>query len=81
MTIDQMFNQSGVLALLGMSVVFCFLIILIAVISMAGRFIHSLGLDRDLSAKTVTAPVTGGIDGAVVAAISGALKAHRKQRR
>ncbi|MDR3357101.1 MAG: OadG family protein [Spirochaetaceae bacterium] len=80
MTIAQMFNQSGVLALLGMTVVFSFLVIMIVVISMAGNFIHAAGLDRDLSAKTAPAgnAVQTGPDGAIVAAITGALKAHLK---
>ena len=81
MTIAQMFNQSGVLALLGMSVVFTFLIILVVVISVAGRIIHALGLDKDLSAKPAPAvnAVIGGVDGAVVAAITAAVKAYRKE--
>jgi oxaloacetate decarboxylase gamma subunit len=81
MTIAQMFNQSGVLALLGMSVVFGFLIILVVVITVAGRIIHAAGLDKELSVKPAPAAnvVSGGVDGAVVAAISAALKAHRKE--
>ena len=81
MTIAQMFNQSGVLALLGMSVVFGFLVILIVVVSLAGRIIHKLGLDKDLSAKPAPAvnAVSGGADGAVVAAITAAVRAYRKE--
>jgi oxaloacetate decarboxylase gamma subunit len=75
MTIAQMFNQSGVLALLGMSVVFGFLIIMIVVITLAGRFIHALGLDKDVSAKP--APESSAVSGAVTAAISAAVKAYR----
>jgi oxaloacetate decarboxylase gamma subunit len=81
MTIAQMLNQSGVLALLGMSVVFAFLVIMIVVISMAGRLIHALCLDKDLSAKIAPAGSVGSgvMDGAVVAAITAAVKAHRKK--
>ncbi|MDR0684626.1 MAG: OadG family protein [Spirochaetaceae bacterium] len=82
MTIAQMFNQSGVLALLGMSVVFGFLIILVVVISVAGRIIHALGLDKELSAAPAVNAVSGGaggVDGAVVAAITAAVKAYRKE--
>jgi oxaloacetate decarboxylase gamma subunit len=81
MTIAQMFNQSGVLALLGMSVVFGFLVILIVVVSLAGRAIHALGLDREQTVKPAPAvnAVSGGVDGAVVAAITAAVKAHCKE--
>jgi oxaloacetate decarboxylase gamma subunit len=82
MTIAQMFNQSGVLALLGMGVVFSFLIILIVVISATGRIIHSLGLDKEAvtggkAAALSTPPV--GIDGQIVAAITAAVKTYRKE--
>ena len=79
MTIAQMFNQSGVLALLGMSVVFGFLIVMVVVISVAGRIIHALGLDRELSATPAVNAVSGGVDGLVVAAITAAVKAYRKE--
>jgi oxaloacetate decarboxylase gamma subunit len=78
-----MFNQSGVLALLGMSVVFGFLIIMIVVITLAGRFIHALGLDKDLSAKPAheAGVVSDGADGAITAAITAAVKVYRASRR
>jgi oxaloacetate decarboxylase gamma subunit len=79
----QMFTQSGALAVLGMSVVFGFLIILTIVINMAGQIIHALGSDKDAQ----TAPSVGksakttpdGIDNAVVAAITAAVKARRNE--
>ncbi|MDR2803034.1 MAG: OadG family protein [Treponema sp.] len=81
MTIAQMFGQSGALALLGMAVVFGFLTILIVVISLTGRVIHALGLDKEAVTGNKAAAVNavpGGIDGTIVAAITGAVKTYRK---
>jgi oxaloacetate decarboxylase gamma subunit len=76
MTIAEMFGQSGVLMLLGMAVVFLFLIILVAAITVAGRLIHAAGWDRDAAAAART--VSTDVDGAVVAAITAAVTAYRK---
>ncbi|MDR0410122.1 MAG: OadG family protein [Spirochaetaceae bacterium] len=83
MTITEMFNQSGALALLGMSVVFSFLVVLIAAISAAGRLIHALGLDKDAidapSAGQTAKAAPGSLDNAVVAAITAAIKSRRSE--
>ena len=50
MTIVEMLEQSAVLTLLGMGVVFGFLVIMIISITLAGKFIHALGLDKDVMA-------------------------------
>jgi oxaloacetate decarboxylase gamma subunit len=91
MTILEMFGQSGVLMLLGMAVVFLFLIILVVAITLAGRVIHAAGWDKE--AATVSsggANEAGGTlprsgfrvqaqpAGAVVAAITAAVTAHKK---
>jgi oxaloacetate decarboxylase gamma subunit len=82
MTIADMLGQSGVLTVLGMGIVFLFLIILIIAVTLAGKVIHSLGWDKDVleSAKTpAPASVSGGSNhAAVTAAISAAVTEYRK---
>jgi oxaloacetate decarboxylase gamma subunit len=79
----EMFTQSGALAMLGMGVVFGFLIILIVIISMTGQVINILGLDKNAQTEppvvqsVKTAPIC--IDGVVVAAITAAVKARRNE--
>jgi oxaloacetate decarboxylase gamma subunit len=76
-----MLEQSGVLTLLGMGIVFGFLVILIVCVTLVGKFIHALGADKD-----VTAPKAGVSPGgtanagnaAVTAAISAAVTEYRK---
>jgi oxaloacetate decarboxylase gamma subunit len=84
MTIMQMLGQSGVLSLLGMSVVFGFLIIMIISITVVGKIIHALGLDKDAApAKAAVAPPASGNgvsrnEASVTAAISAAVNEYRK---
>jgi oxaloacetate decarboxylase gamma subunit len=72
MTIIDMLGQSGVLTLLGMGVVFGFLIIMVISITVVGKFIRVLGLDKDISASS---PVLVAVsdNAAVTAAISAAV--------
>ncbi|MDR1929887.1 MAG: OadG family protein, partial [Treponema sp.] len=79
MTIADMLGQSGILTLLGMGVVFGFLIILVVAVTLVGKIIHALGADRDIAA-----PAAGGSSGggavkttAVAAAITAALVEYR----
>jgi oxaloacetate decarboxylase gamma subunit len=86
MTIADMFGQSVIVTLLGMGVVFSFLIILIIAITLAGKIIHAFGLDKDLQAKvSPTAPVIAAAPSvgtantaAVTAAIAAAVTDYRK---
>lgn len=80
MTIGQMLGQSGILTLLGMGVVFSFLIILILSMYLLHAVIHALKLDKaDPKPAAGAAPsASSGAaqkadDGAVVAAIAAAL--------
>ncbi|MDR0589062.1 MAG: OadG family protein [Spirochaetaceae bacterium] len=82
MTIAEMLEQSGVLTLLGMGIVSSFLVILIVCVSLVGKVIHALGMDKDK-----TAPIPGGAspsggasagNAAVTAAISAAITEYRK---
>jgi oxaloacetate decarboxylase gamma subunit len=79
MTIGQMFEQSGVLSLLGMGTVFGFLIILIISVTLVGKIIHALGLDKEETPARKPKSSTGGTaDAAVTAAITAAVTEYRK---
>jgi oxaloacetate decarboxylase gamma subunit len=82
MTIVEMLEQSGVLTLLGMGVVFGFLAILIICVTLVGKFIHAIGADKDLAppprASAGGAGAAGSGNGAVTAAISAAVAEYRK---
>lgn len=78
MTITEMLGQSGLLTLLGMSVVFSFIIILILCMKLLHAIVHALKLDKEEPAKTTTpvasTPVqSAGNDGAIIAAIAAAV--------
>jgi len=89
MTISEMLSQSGILTLLGMGVVFSFLIILILSMGLLRIFVRAFHLDKDLEKNGTSAsskPVSAGTapsvpsspvaadNGAVVAAIAAAIK-------
>jgi oxaloacetate decarboxylase gamma subunit len=78
----DMLEQSGVLTLLGMGVVFSFLVILILGVTLAGKCIHALGADKD--PERPARPVSGGgvrpDNAAVTAAISAAVNEYQKTR-
>ena len=77
MTITEMLGQSGLLTLLGMCVVFSFIIILIICMTILKAVIHALKLDKETPADTpkVSTPVASasGNDGAIIAAIAAAV--------
>jgi oxaloacetate decarboxylase gamma subunit len=76
MTIMDMLEQSGVLTLLGMGIVFGFLVILIVCVTLAGKFIHAVGADKDVSAPPrAPSPAQAGSSGGTAAAGNGALTA------
>ncbi|MDR2842983.1 MAG: OadG family protein [Spirochaetaceae bacterium] len=76
MTIEQMFGQCGVLVLLGMAVVFTFLILLVFAISGTGALVRALGWDKE--DKKTGGGTASGVDGNVVAAISAAIKTYKE---
>ncbi|HON14063.1 MAG TPA: OadG family protein [Treponema sp.] len=82
MTIAEMFGQSGVLTLLGMGVVFGFLIILVLFMNLVAWIIKALRWDIDAqegqSAQASPAAAAAGNSAAVVAAISAAVNEYRK---
>jgi Na+-transporting methylmalonyl-CoA/oxaloacetate decarboxylase gamma subunit len=74
MSIGEMFGQSAILALLGMSVVFAFLIILVWVVSLVKRLVMAMKWDGDV----IGAAAPAGQVGPAVAAASAAVSAYRK---
>jgi oxaloacetate decarboxylase gamma subunit len=80
MTIVEMLGQSGVLTLLGMGVVFGFLVIMVITINLAGKVVHALGLDKDAGLKTGSAAPASGHNAQVTAAVSAAVNEYRKEK-
>ncbi|MDR3170428.1 MAG: OadG family protein [Treponema sp.] len=83
MTIAEMLEQSGVLTLLGMGIVFGFLVVMIICMTLLGKAIHALGWDRDVQAKGAPAPIPVPVTGtpnnaAITAAISAAVIEYRR---
>ena len=80
MTIVEMLGQSGILTVLGMGVVFGFLIIMVFCVSIMGKVVQGLGADKDVNAP---AGGSGQVSGpakttAVTAAITAAVNEYRK---
>ena len=78
MTIFEMLGQSGVLTLLGMGIVFSFLVIMIIAITLTGKAIHALGWDKNVQPAAGAAARKPGNDAAVTAAIGAAVNEYRK---
>ncbi|MDR0386427.1 MAG: OadG family protein [Treponema sp.] len=79
MNILEMLEQSAILTVLGMAVVFIFLWIMIVCVNLAGKAIHKLGLDKDIQQPPAVsqAPRTGPSP-QVTAAIGAAVSEYRK---
>ena len=78
MTIMDMLGQSGTLSLLGMSVVFTFLFIMVIAVNLTGKIIHALGADKDVTQPPKPAAGTAAKSTAVAAAITAAVTEYRK---
>ncbi|MDR1469021.1 MAG: OadG family protein [Spirochaetaceae bacterium] len=79
MTIAEMLGQSGKMAVIGMGIVFSFLIILIVSVTLMGKIIRSLGLDADgTEVKSPGRPVGAASQAAIVAAIGAAVTQYRQ---
>lgn len=78
MNVEEMLGQSGILTLLGMGVVFSFLIIMIVCMYLLHAILHALKLDKDQPASSAQASSGAAAPAAdqkaVVAAIAAALK-------
>ncbi|MDR0375000.1 MAG: OadG family protein [Treponema sp.] len=49
MTIFEMLEQSAILTVLGMGVVFFFLWIMIICVNLTGKLVHKMGWDKDIA--------------------------------
>jgi len=79
MTIVKMLEQSGILTILGMGVVFGFLIIMVIVINLAGNFIKEKAAAPGQSNTAKPGFNAAASDsGQVTAAISAAVNEYRK---
>jgi oxaloacetate decarboxylase gamma subunit len=83
MTIVEMLGQSGVLTLLGLGVVFSFLVIMVVCISLAGKLIHAMGTDQVVAGPAAAPPPRSGSNAAngeaLTAAISAAVNEYQKK--
>lgn len=77
MTIEEMLGQSAILTVLGMCVVFAFLIVMIACMNILRVIVHASHLDEEAPKAEAAAPAAAAVDQkGVVAAIATAL--HNK---
>jgi len=84
MTIMEMLGQSGVLTVLGMGVVFSFLIILIFAITGVGKIINALKLNKELMPQALAAMPSASVSAngaSITAAISAAVTEYRKSNK
>jgi oxaloacetate decarboxylase gamma subunit len=79
MTITEMLGQSGRMAVIGVGIVFFFLITLIVTVSLMGKVIRLLGLDAEKAAvKSPGTSIGATNQAAIVAAIGAAVTQYRK---
>ena len=82
MTITDMLGQSAVLTVLGMGVVFGFLIIMVVCVSVMGKIIQGLGGNKAVEPAPSQAGIAGAADtgksAAVTAAIAAAVTQYQK---
>ncbi|MGP1458916.1 MAG: OadG family transporter subunit [Treponema sp.] len=85
MTISEMLGQSGLLTLLGMGVVFSFIIILIIFMQLLHILVRGLKLDKEPAKKTATIKNAGTAGsaaadtGSIIAAIAAAVRERQSQ--
>jgi oxaloacetate decarboxylase gamma subunit len=79
MTIAEMLEQSALLTLLGMSMVFSFLWIMIIGVTWVGKLVHALGLDKDVQPESETAKNASGSGAPEIAAIAAAITEYRSR--
>ena len=78
MTIMEMFGQSAVLTVLGMGVVFSFLVIMVISVTLTGKVINVLGLNKGPALAGVSAAPVPATSAQITAAISAAVNEYRK---
>lgn len=79
MTISEMFGQSGILTLLGMGVVFAFLVILIVFMKTVAAFVRARGWDGGTEVRRASpAAENAAVNPAIIAAVTAAVTEYRK---
>jgi oxaloacetate decarboxylase gamma subunit len=78
MTIPEMFTQSGALAVLGMTMVFGFLVIMVICVTLTGKVIHAIGADKEDGPAPQAVSTAASDSGVLTAVISAAVTEHRK---
>ncbi|MDR1106372.1 MAG: OadG family protein [Treponema sp.] len=78
MTIVEMLEQSTILTVLGMAIVFAFLWVMIICVFWVGKLIHALGMDKDIQAQKKEEPKRKALTPEVTAAISAAVTEYRE---
>jgi oxaloacetate decarboxylase gamma subunit len=82
MTIMEMLQQSVILTLLGMAIVFAFLWLMIVCVNWVGKLVHTMGLDKDIQPKNEAPKNPGGaVSPQTTAAISAAVTEYRNRER
>jgi oxaloacetate decarboxylase gamma subunit len=77
MTIITMLQQSAILTVLGMAVVFAFLWLMIVCVDKVGKLIHRLGWDKDIQ-EPQKGPPKKAVTPEIVSAVSAAVTEFRK---
>jgi oxaloacetate decarboxylase gamma subunit len=82
MTILEMLEQSAILTVLGMVIVFVFLWLLIVCVTLAGRLINRFALDKEsqIQKSTDAALQNNAPDAEITAVITAAVAEYRKAR-
>ena len=78
MTIEEMFSQSAMLAVLGMAVVFSFLTLMIICVTVTGKILRALGLSKEPAPIARKTAADSGTSSDVIAAIGAAVSEYRK---
>ena len=81
MTIMEMLQQSAVLTVLGMTVVFVFLWIMIVCMNLTAKLIRKMGWDKDIEQPKYQPPpkLGGTVTPEITAAISAAVTEYQKR--
>ena len=81
MTILEMLQQSTVLTVLGMGVVFAFLWLMVACVTLTAKLIHKMGLDKDIEQQQYKPPQesSGTVRPEIIAAITAAVTEYQKK--
>jgi oxaloacetate decarboxylase gamma subunit len=80
MTILEMLQQSAVLTVLGMAIVFAFLWLMVGCVNLTRKIIHRMGWDKDIEGQNNEAPkAPKRADTLTTAVISAAITEYRKK--